>query len=378
MNDQPAERLEGRDPGGVPRDDQKRDSAAHVDAAPAAILDGISDGIVSLDNEWRLIYANAAAARMWNRDLAPMLGRSIDELLDVRPDNPFRLAYLASKRNGMPIAFAGYSEMFADWIDVRGYPHAGGYMILFRPASQDRRIKETVESEREATRSINQRIFDTSLDLILVVDRRGHFLRVSPSCSAILGYAPEEMTGRNAENFIHPDDLENTRNDMRLARRGRPKRDFQCRYVHKEHGRPVPLAWTGIWSEPDGQYFFIGRDMTERITLEGQLLQARKMEAVGQLTGGVAHDFNNILTVIIGMTELLSDAAQGQQGPCADRFAGRRGRDTRRAAHPAHARLRAQAAAAGADGRSQRGRGARRDDAAADARCRHRGDAGAR
>jgi signal transduction histidine kinase/ActR/RegA family two-component response regulator len=97
---------------------------------------------------------------------------------------------------------------------------------------------------------------------------------------------------------------------MRSARRGQRPRNFECRYVHKD-GHPVPLAWTGIWSEPDGQYFFIGRDVTERVSLESQLRQAQKMEAVGQLTGGVAHDFNNILTVIIGMTELLSDELAG-------------------------------------------------------------------
>ena len=94
---------------------------------------------------------------------------------------------------------------------------------------------------------------------------------------------------------------------MRRARRGALSRNFECRYVHKD-GHAVPIAWTGIWSEPDGQYFFIGRDMTERIVLESQLRQAQKMEAIGQMTGGVAHDFNNLLTVIIGMSELLSDS----------------------------------------------------------------------
>jgi PAS domain S-box-containing protein len=276
------------------------------------ILAGISDGIIALDSEWRLVYANPAATRIWGRDLTPLMGKSIHDSLGIAADNPFRLAYTASKLNNEPIAFTGYSEVFAAWVEVRGYPHADGYIIMFRPAAADRPIagRTANEREREVTRSINQRIFDTSLDLILVVDRRGIFLRVSPSSSAILGYKPDEMIGRSAQDFVHPDDLEHTRDNMRSARRRQLPSNFECRYVHKD-GHPVPLAWTGIWSEPDGQYFFIGRDVTERVSLESQLRQAQKMEAVGQLTGGVAHDFNNILTVIIGMTELLSDELAG-------------------------------------------------------------------
>src|SRR2546423_5512172 len=293
---------------------------AHISAD--AILASISDGIVSLDNEWRLVYANPAAQSIWGRDLKPVIGKVLHDVLDIAPDNPFRLAYMISKNNGEPIAFTGYSEIFAAWVDVRGYPHPGGYTILFRAAAPDRPgVGRTLESEREreAALSINQRIFDTSLDLILVVDRRGNFIRVSPSSLAILGYAPDEMIGRNAQEFLHPDDLESTRDNMRQARHGRLKRNFECRYLHRD-GHPVPLAWTGIWSEPDGQYFFIGRDMAERVALESQLRQAQKMEAVGQLTGGVAHDFNNILTVIIGMTERLSDRLPGnpQRKPIVD------------------------------------------------------------
>ena len=68
-------------------------------------------------------------------------------------------------------------------MDVRGYPHPGGYTILFRPRATNGGAGAILqrERERETIRSINQRIFDTSLDLILVVDGRGNFLRVSPS-----------------------------------------------------------------------------------------------------------------------------------------------------------------------------------------------------
>src|ERR1051325_5386643 len=132
--------------------------AASSDAqAPDAdtILGGISDGIVALDNEWRLVYANAAATRIWGRDLTMFMGKSLHDALAIPEDNKFRLAYMASKHNGEPIAFSGYSEIFAAWVDVRGYPHADGYIILFRTASPESPVaRRTEEREREATRSI--------------------------------------------------------------------------------------------------------------------------------------------------------------------------------------------------------------------------------
>jgi PAS domain S-box-containing protein len=126
---------------------------------------------------------------------------------------------------------------------------------------------------REALHAINQRIFETSLDLILVVERRGTIIRVSPSAMAILGYRPNEMVGRSAAEFLYHEDLDRTRDEMRAARRGRETRNFACRYVHKD-GRAVTLEWTGVWSEPEQQHFFIGRDVTVLKATE-QRLQER-------------------------------------------------------------------------------------------------------
>ncbi|MEQ8394559.1 ATP-binding protein [Thalassobaculum sp.] len=179
----------------------------------------------------------------------------------------------------------------------------------------DDRAQTGQRTGRDVENEINRRIFETSLDLILVVGRQGDFIRVSPSVRKILGYAPEDLVGRNGVDFVHPADIENTRSEMRLGRLGREMRNFDCRYLHK-NGSAVPLSWTGVWSEPEQQHFYIGRDMTEREAAEARVRHAQRLEAVGQLTGGIAHDFNNLLGVIIGSLDLLTettDLAPGDQ-----------------------------------------------------------------
>jgi PAS domain S-box-containing protein len=186
-------------------------------------------------------------------------------------------------------------------------PEQGGGIGPDAPGDRPAQATESPD-ERQAINAINQRIFDTSLDLILVVDRRGTFIRVSPSARTIIGYDPSELVGRGAGEILYPADLDNTREEMRLGRRGRLMRNFECRYVHRD-GRVVPLSWMGVWSEPEQQHFFIGRDISDREAVERRLRQAQRMDAVGQLTGGMAHDFNNLLGIIIANLDLLRDSA---------------------------------------------------------------------
>ena len=157
-------------------------------------------------------------------------------------------------------------------------------VLLLEFGAMYMRLTQSLSAEhQERLHEIEERrrIFDTSLDLILVTDRYGNFVRVSPSSAAILGYQPGEMVGHSAVEFIHRDDLDETRNEMRSARRGRETRNFNSRYLHKDR-RVVTLAWTGVWSEPEQRHFFIGRDMTEAKAAEEKL---RHLAHYDQLTG---------------------------------------------------------------------------------------------
>src|SRR6185503_5241430 len=160
-----------------------------------AILSGISDGFASLDNEWRFTHVNPAAERLWRRPAAELVGQKALNVLKIDPDNVFQTSYIESKRTGLPVAFSAYSANFDVWLEIRGFPHPGGFTIFARDVTGERRAHlDHLERERrlEAAQRTNQRIFETTLDLILVVDRQGNIIQVSPSVHALLGYRPEE------------------------------------------------------------------------------------------------------------------------------------------------------------------------------------------
>jgi diguanylate cyclase (GGDEF)-like protein/PAS domain S-box-containing protein len=172
---------------------------------------------------------------------------------------------------------------------------------------------EINEALRKASDSLRQeteerrRLFETSLDLIIITDRRGTLLQVSPSSKATLGYGPSELVGHSARDFIYPGDLERTRQEMRLARSGLQTRNFETRYVHKD-GRVVTLAWSGVWSEAEQKHYFLGRDMTERTHAEDRL---RYLAYHDPLTG-----LPNRLSLRNDLAASLNAKADGRSRAC--------------------------------------------------------------
>ena len=151
-------------------------------------------------------------------------------------------------------------------------------------------------------------MWDTSPDLMLVINFDGIFQRVNPAWTALLGYQPEELIGHHVNEFITDEDHLSTV-DAYLTTAGGKQVRMVNRYRHK-NGAEHWISWVAA---PAGdKTYATGRDITEekarRAQLEStheQLRQAQKMEAVGQLTGGLAHDFNNLLAGISVSLEMI-------------------------------------------------------------------------
>jgi PAS domain S-box-containing protein len=290
----------------------ERDRHTERERLFSAVVESSNDAIITKALDGTITGWNRAAERLFGFTAAEAVGNRIDII--VPPDRRAEVREILDRMaRGETIEHYETLRLHKDGgevhvsLGVSPIRSSAGEIVgaskIARDISESKRTQKALNQEIEERR----RIFETSQDLILVTDTAGNFVQVSPSSMTILGYRPEEMIGRSAVEFIHPDDLDSTREEMRSARRGHQMRNFETRYVHKD-GQAVTLTWMGTWSEPVRRHFFVGRDLTEKRAAEAQFRQAQKMEAVGQLTGGVAHDFNNILTVITGTIGILTDA----------------------------------------------------------------------
>ncbi len=174
---------------------------------------------------------------------------------------------------------------------------------------------EQTEGDLRRSQELHRLVVENATDLISLLDPEGRLLYASPSHERILGYAPEELKGHSWAEFIHPDDLRVAQSALADAARGSTGASAAAHVRHRDgHWIAIEGVASAIYG-PQGELEMLlasSRDVSERLRaeaerarLEHELHQAQKMEAVGELSGGVAHDFNNMLAAINGFAELL-------------------------------------------------------------------------
>jgi PAS domain S-box-containing protein len=279
------------------------------------LVDTSNEGIWMLGEDLLTTFVNARMADLLGYQPTEMVGRPMEDFMFAE-DIPDHRRREESRRRGISEHYErrySHKNGQAVWTLASAVPildaeqHCKGSFAMFTDITERKRAEETRE---RLTVAIEQ-----AAETVVVTDADGTILYVNPMFETVTGYARSEAVGRN------PRILKSDKQDDAFYRTlwttitsgrvwhgrfvNRKKdgslfsEDATISPVHDETGRIV-------------SYVAVKRDITEQLRaveeksrLEDQLHQAQKMEAIGTLAGGVAHDFNNILTAIIGYGSLV-------------------------------------------------------------------------
>jgi PAS domain S-box-containing protein len=156
-------------------------------------------------------------------------------------------------------------------------------------------------------------LVENQTDVVVKVDLEGRFLFVSPSYCRLFGKSEAELLGNTFMPLVHEDDRQPTARAMEDLYRPPYAASMEQRAMTVHGWRWIAWADTAV-RDASGRVVAIvgvGRDVTEQREVEDRLRRSEKLEAVGRLAGGVAHDFNNQLTGILGGAEFLRQALAG-------------------------------------------------------------------
>jgi PAS domain S-box-containing protein len=188
--------------------------------------------------------------------------------------------------------------------------HSSGYWMTLLLTAAPLYLTYKMYRAGAQTEARQGAILEAAHDAILTIDNQLNIREFNPAAERMFGYERLDILGKKAEILIPADerpDFIRARTDYLETGRGplagRQLEMSACRADNSEF--PVELTAARMRGERSVELAAFIRDITERRALEEQLRQSQKLEAIGRLAGGVAHDFNNILMSIMGAADLL-------------------------------------------------------------------------
>jgi len=186
-----------------------------------------------------------------------------------------------------------------------------GRVLRYHGALMDITERREMERRLHQQQEFARRLVDSFPDLILVLDAEAHYTFVSPRCKDVLGYEIEETQKMAFGGRTHPEDLPTANSLYQDIIAGKQSfASLEIRVRHKlGEWRRIRFNFSPLADEKGNIEGVVlsGRDVTDLKRLEEQLIQAEKLAAMGQMLAGVAHELNNPLTAILGVTELLRE-----------------------------------------------------------------------
>jgi PAS domain S-box-containing protein len=276
-----------------------RERQAHLQA----ILDTVVDGIVTVGEDGKIGSCNATAAELFGTSPGWLVGQRVNVIM------PRFIALAENPRNA---SAASASELVAKRVDgsefsvevgVSRLREAGSmrFVAVIRDISDRKRRDAELEEALARFRQIAEHIDDA---IFVVEAKSGRPLYVNPAFGTIWGRSSEEALGEPWPRlaWVHEGDREAVDAAADQLRFGAPF-DVQYRILRPDGSVRTVRCRASLLADQD-RITGIVHDMTEELSLQAELRQAQRLEAIGTLASGIAHDFNNLLMGVGGCAQL--------------------------------------------------------------------------
>ncbi|MFY9741442.1 MAG: PAS domain S-box protein, partial [Candidatus Sulfotelmatobacter sp.] len=290
------------------------------------------DAILAVNRDGLILQVNSQVEELFGYGRGQLVGKPVEMLVPARfreQHTAHRAAFAAhpkTRRMGAGLELYGKRRNGSEFpVEISLSPVSvnGGVIVL--SAIRDITDRKRIELElRRAHEELAQRtaeqigeyrarlasIVDSSEDAIFVKSLDGTITSWNRGAERIYGYTAEEILGKNISMLVPGDRPDEIPEILKKVARGESIEHYESMRVTKDGRRLNVSISVAPLRDMSGEVVgasAIARDITDQRRAEDQLRQSQKMEAIGRLAGGVAHDFNNVLGIINACAEFLRD-----------------------------------------------------------------------
>ncbi|MBW2001372.1 MAG: PAS domain S-box protein, partial [Deltaproteobacteria bacterium] len=277
------------------------------------ILESIEEGYYEVDTAGNFSFFNDAICKMLGYTNDEVMGMNSRQYIDKESAKRLCQTFNRVYKTGEPTKIFDFEIIRKD--TTKGYVEtsvslmkdAEGNSTGFRGIIRDITKRKQTKTELIQAKNFLQNILDSSIDGITTTDLQGNLIYTSPRTKDILGYVQEAAISKKGYSF-YSNGIKDAKTIMKELTIKGELRDYEMKFIRKDgEFIDINLSASLLRNEKGEVIGTLGiyRDITEKNMLENQLAQAQRVEALGTLAGGIAHNFNNLLMGIQGNASLM-------------------------------------------------------------------------